>query len=72
MLRRSGAELPRHVGRVATAVASVLILIGLLGSVVIGLTSMASHADMTVARTLPSSCDVAAGKPMCSPLGLKV
>ena len=51
LLRCSRAEWPQHRGRVAAAAASVLISIGLLGSVVLGMTSMASHADTTVART---------------------
>ena len=66
LLRRRRAEWPRHLGRVAAAVASVLVSIGLLGSVVIGLTSMASHADMTMARTAQPSCDLVAGQPTCS------
>ena len=51
LLRCSRAEWPQHRGRVAAAAASVLISIGLLGTVVLGMTSMASHADTTVART---------------------
>ena len=51
LLRCSRTEWQQHQGRAAAAVASVLISIGLLGSVVIGMTSMASHADTTVART---------------------
>jgi hypothetical protein len=49
--RCSRAEWQQHRGRAAAAVASVLISIGLLGSVVFGMTSMAGHADTTVART---------------------
>ena len=51
LLHRSRAEWPQHRGRAAAAAASVLISIGLLGTVVLGMTSMASHADTTVART---------------------
>ena len=51
LLRCSRSEWPQRRGRAAAAVASVLISIGLLGSVVIGMTSMAGLADTTVART---------------------
>ena len=64
--RCSRAEWPQHRGHAAAAVASVLISIGLLGSIVLGMTSMASHADTTVARTAQPGCNLVAGKTMCS------
>ena len=66
LLRCSRAEWAQHRGRVAAAVASVLISIGLLGSVVLGMTSTAGHADTTVARTAQPGCNPVAGQPMCS------
>ena len=67
-LQRRGAEWPRRQGRMTAALASVLISIGLLGSVVIGLTSMASPAEMTALKKADPSCDA---RPLtaCSPLG---
>ena len=69
LVHHSRAEWPQHRGRVAAAIASVLISIGLLGSVVIGLTSMPDPAATTEARKSAPSCEVVVGKAMCSPHG---
>ena len=65
------AEEAQHQGRATAAFASVLISVALLGSVVIGMTSMADSADMTLAKTSPTSGDLVTSKPACSPFGLK-
>ena len=56
-------------GRVAAAFASVLVTVGLLGSVVIGLTSMASPADMSVSTTSAPVTELMARQQVRSPLG---
>ena len=56
-LQRGGAEWPRRQGRMTAALASVLISIGLLGSVVIGLTSMANTPELTALQKAGTSCD---------------
>ncbi len=62
----SRAEWSRQLTRAAAAVASVLISAGLLGSVVLGMTSMESPADTTSARASSPACVVAAVKPACT------
>ena len=68
-LSSSRVAWPRHQGRLTAAVASVLVSIGLLGSVVIGLTSMASPADMSVATTSAPVTELMARQQVRSPLG---
>ena len=60
--RRSGSEALRPWGRAAAVAASVLISFGLLGSVVLGMTSMASPADSTLAKTVPLNGTLIASK----------
>ena len=55
---------PQHQGRAAAAFASVLVSVALLGSVVIGMTSVADSADMTLAKSVPASGHLTAGKPV--------
>ena len=55
---------PQHQGRAAAAFASVLVSVALLGGVVIGMTSMADSADMTLAKSSPASGHPTAGKPV--------
>ena len=54
------ATWPPCLGRLATAVASVMISIGLLVSVVMGLTSTASPAGMSVATVSAPRCELVA------------
>jgi len=63
------AEEAQRQGRVAAAFASVLVSVGLLGSVVIGLTSMASPADMSVSTTSAPVTELMARQQVRSPLG---
>jgi len=58
------AEWPQRQGRAVAAFASVLVSVALLGSVVIGMTSMADSADMTLAKSSPASGHPTAGKPV--------
>ena len=66
----SRAGWPQRQGGAAAAFASVLVSITLLSSVVIGMTSMADSADMTLATTSAPSGDGVASKPASSPLSL--
>ena len=58
------AEEAQHQGRATAAFASVLVSVALLGSVVIGMTSVADSADMTLAKSVPASGHLTAGKPV--------
>ena len=61
---------PQHQGRASAAFASVLVSVALLGSVVIGMTSMASPAVMAEWSKSTPGCEALAGEQVCSPRGL--
>ena len=63
------AEEAQHQGRATAAFASVLISVALLGSVVIGMTSMASPAVMAEWSKSTPGCEALAGEQVCSPRG---